>query len=725
MPTVPTYQRTETLRPAYRQDVDVRATPGAAGAAIGQGMQRVAGAVGQVAEYANMLEEARAKDADNALANWAIERMHGKNGYLNTEGVNAVDTFQALTADIEAKRREIGGGLTGAAANMFERASQARLMSLTQQAMIHRGGEEKKWIIGTSKARAEVFHNTAVANWNMPTERAKNIEAGKLEIATLADKMGWGKDQRDLANLEFTTGVHTSVALEYAKTDYFAADKYLKDNAAAIDPDKMAAIRNQLEPDRINAEAESAFSELMNLTRTFDAGNDAPAAPKVARPKASGDARSFLRSRLVGGKDVATVDNLSQDFASGLAAMIQDAPAEIRNQLRIRSGARDNDEQAVLWERALKQYGSAAAARKWVAPPGKSRHNHGDAADLQYGSAAARQWVHANAGKYGLRFPLGNEPWHIERTGSGGSVTVEANGAGRSPRAALPDMESVWARVQTISDPRVRDAVWNKYRGYMAVQSAADEDRRKAAQDQYWSYILKGNSPDQIPMDLRRAVGMSTESSAWSYFRQRSEGQEVTTNEGVFNSLVQEAEIAPEVFAKRSIGELAPYLSKSDLRTINKMQGQVRAKSANGESDVSSLVKFGRTEAKSRLEALGITTTGKTGEARAKEAKRVIDFENTLYRQILLAAGSKDKPLTKDDVLSMVDSLTAERVFTKERDWWFDSEVSKPIFEVDYADIPATDRKMIEDRFARQFGGKKPSATQVEDLYQQYLMSRN
>lgn len=26
----------------------------------------------------------------------------------------------------------------------------------------------------------------------------------------------------------------------------------------------------------------------------------------------------------------------------------------------------------------------------------------------------ARAWVHANASKYGLSFPLGNEPWHIE-----------------------------------------------------------------------------------------------------------------------------------------------------------------------------------------------------------------------------------------------------------------------------------------------------------------------
>jgi hypothetical protein len=49
-----------------------------------------------------------------------------------------------------------------------------------------------------------------------------------------------------------------------------------------------------------------------------------------------------------------------------------------------------------------------------VAPPGHSNHNHGLAADLGFGSDAARKWVHDNAAKYGLGFPLSNEDWHIE-----------------------------------------------------------------------------------------------------------------------------------------------------------------------------------------------------------------------------------------------------------------------------------------------------------------------
>jgi hypothetical protein len=56
------------------------------------------------------------------------------------------------------------------------------------------------------------------------------------------------------------------------------------------------------------------------------------------------------------------------------------------------------------------------AARKWVAPPGSSNHNHGEAVDLKYGKGAS-EWVHANAEKYGLYFPMGHEPWHVEQIG--------------------------------------------------------------------------------------------------------------------------------------------------------------------------------------------------------------------------------------------------------------------------------------------------------------------
>jgi hypothetical protein len=107
---------------------------------------------------------------------------------------------------------------------------------------------------------------------------------------------------------------------------------------------------------------------------------------------------------------------MADPFQQALARMLQDAPEEVK--LGITSGYRSPEVQQRLWEEALAKYGSEAEARKWVAPPGKSQHNHGNAADLEFMSPAAQEWVHANAERYGLAFPLSNEAWHVELAGA-------------------------------------------------------------------------------------------------------------------------------------------------------------------------------------------------------------------------------------------------------------------------------------------------------------------
>ena len=104
-------------------------------------------------------------------------------------------------------------------------------------------------------------------------------------------------------------------------------------------------------------------------------------------------------------------------FSDALQQLFAAAPPEIQSQLQVSSGYRSPERQADLWQAALAKYGSEDAARKWVAPPGRSNHNHGYAADLKYLSPAAKEWARGNAGQFGLAFPLSNEDWHIELAG--------------------------------------------------------------------------------------------------------------------------------------------------------------------------------------------------------------------------------------------------------------------------------------------------------------------
>jgi hypothetical protein len=113
------------------------------------------------------------------------------------------------------------------------------------------------------------------------------------------------------------------------------------------------------------------------------------------------------------------VSGFDPRFESALSAMFAAAPPELG--LSVKSGYRTPERQGQLWQAALTKYGSPEAARKWVAPPGRSQHNHGMAADLGYASPAAVKWAHENAAKYGLAFPLGNENWHVELAGARGN----------------------------------------------------------------------------------------------------------------------------------------------------------------------------------------------------------------------------------------------------------------------------------------------------------------
>lgn len=143
-----------------------------------------------------------------------------------------------------------------------------------------------------------------------------------------------------------------------------------------------------------------------------------------------------LAPYLRGGKTRDDLTGLRGAFAESLASLIENAPPDVRRTLGIVSAYRSPERQAELYSAAVAKYGSEAAARKWVAPPGRSKHNHGQAIDLGFGGKGtpeyeiARKYAHENAPKYGLRFPMAHEPWHVEpmdaRNGSTPAAPVPA-----------------------------------------------------------------------------------------------------------------------------------------------------------------------------------------------------------------------------------------------------------------------------------------------------------
>ena len=99
-------------------------------------------------------------------------------------------------------------------------------------------------------------------------------------------------------------------------------------------------------------------------------------------------------------------------FRTDLGALIRDVERH-GGKLRVEEGWRSYEDSLRIWKRAKRQRGGWERAKTWAAPPGCSNHVRGQAADLQGNLKLA----HRLARRHGLVFPMGHEPWHVERAG--------------------------------------------------------------------------------------------------------------------------------------------------------------------------------------------------------------------------------------------------------------------------------------------------------------------
>lgn len=193
-----------------------------------------------------------------------------------------------------------------------------------------------------------------------------------------------------------------------------------------------------------------------------------------------------LTQWLTPGKDPSHATGLDPRFAAQLNDFLSAAPGDIS----IYSGYRSVKRQGELWQGALKKYGSPAAARKWVAPPGHSRHNSGLAADLTYG-AGMESWAHENAAKYGLRFRMGHEDWHIEPTWAGNPTKPQA-----ISQAAPVEQASAALPQQPVGDPLAHAGMFNRLTdANPMVRQTAEREMTPYNGNQFMADLIAGQNP--------------------------------------------------------------------------------------------------------------------------------------------------------------------------------------------------------------------------------------
>lgn len=178
------------------------------------------------------------------------------------------------------------------------------------------------------------------------------------------------------------------------------------------------------------------------------------------------ESASFLRSRAIGGG--VHVEGVSPQFATRLQTALVDAEKATGETARIESMKRTTAEQSILYQRYRTGQGGLAA------PPGYSRHEIGEAADIPNGKVL--NWLHQNADKYGLEFLKGsnfsNDPGHVQM--AKGDVTLPQGAPQRIDLGADTPTSRLWQ--STLADWRtsVSKGADVAYNGIVAKDKARD-----------------------------------------------------------------------------------------------------------------------------------------------------------------------------------------------------------------------------------------------------------
>jgi hypothetical protein len=775
-----------------QQGVDVRASADAFGGgvargmdAVGQGMQSIGQGMGQAAEAVSQLRDfedrMKSKDALTGFERDLMEIQYGQNGYLTTQGRDAVDRREGYNAQIEELRKKYGSTLKGGAARYFDDAATSAVTSAMRTGIVHSAQGQKDWAASTSTARLALFQDQALKTYGDPKAVDKSIAAGFMEIDAQADLMGWGQDVVTLKRQEFATGVYSSVALALASETGGAtkALEYLAGKSDLIDTATRMELETKLRPYANDEAAMAVVDEVLGMTRDTGAGA-AEGTVGAAGPTA-------VRQRLYGraaaaGKGRDHVDGLNEGFATNLLAMFEDAPFP---GLQIGSGYRSEERQAEIiaqnmaayglggriaeWNADVAAMGPVAAGRKWrstfqgvtnsagrtftqmVGMPGGSNHQHGNAVDIWYNGvrlekapAEVRQWVHDNAAAYGMRFPMSWESWHIEpsnaRGGGAGSTAVPAMD-GVSYRASAVSFEAAMARVNEIQDPEVRAAAMKQLNAQFEMRGKAEAARGQAAKSDIWSMVAQGVPMSQIPLDLKIAAGREAVQGFMDY---EAKAGEITTDPVLQRDLTLYAATNPVEFARVDLTapEVINNLSKTDLKTLIDKQALVLSderKAREEGIDVSQAM----TWAKTQLEAVGITTAGLTGGGNATKrqemAAREAQFQLALADEMRAwKEANPTKRPSQMDIMQMTNKLLMPVVLNVPGSGWTSDETEGFLFDtinapsnatadivVEINDIPRDLRDAIRRDMTLERGGLPVSDEEVVQRYEDLQMGRN
>jgi uncharacterized protein (TIGR02594 family) len=769
MAIVPRYVQDVSTRPELQQSLTTRASADDMGAAVGRGLGAVSQGLGQAAQAAAQIQalddEAIVKERDNALAARLREMQYGEGGYMTLSGRAAVEARDRFEGELERVRTEVGGDLTPSQAAMFNRASTARVSSILDRSIVHQANERKAWYNDASTQRLDTFSQDALAGYRDPNTVMRNIAAGQAELRSMAELQGWDADALANREAEFISGVHKNVVMRMAQDDPIAADAYRQSVEGSLRGSDRFDLERTLAAPLLQARAtgvaegilSGAFVEATQPVppsledELSEAGvpnaadvaagarmtGIAPYIPGRGQASMTGRVDYMDAARSMIGMNERADSGVISDFIKSFSGIEID-PAQTAWCAAFVNGvlgAGGIDGTGQLNARSFLNFGTAVSEPRVGDVVVFSR---GDPDGWQ-GHVGFFKGYDAN----GNILVLGGNQSDGVSVASYSADTLL--GVRRPSQGVVGDqvpvnytpvgLAHIEQQLAGIEDPQLRDAARQQIMRTVEAQNRIMRQEREQVQQGAESWVIAnpGVTPDNLPVEMQQALGVSGMNTLWSWTDSVTSRGEPSTDDVILYELQTMYATDPEGFSQADLFQYRDRLSDSDWKTVTGWR-QTALTDRRTASDQGANLTSAFSQASTALEGLGISTTGLQGSRRTEAAQRVARFNNSLSAQISEFQGREGRPPNQAEVQTLINRLLLPIVIEEPGSLWGTSQTTGNfLFEadtvanaanvsvsVDYANIPRSLRIEIEADLSEELG-RNPSEAEVSARYNQVI----
>lgn len=592
--------------------------------------------------FQDEIDTAAAKEADATMTKRLNEMLYGQNGYMYTQGGNAVSARESLAQSLDGLYEEVTANLSPGARRAGEAALRARLESTRTNINQHAMTQGRQYINSASEARVGAAIDSAIFN---PSETEQSLRIARGEIMDMAAREGWAPEVSAQKWAEAQDRIHSGVVARVATADPVAAMDYLARNRDKISGPTLARLEAELVP------VAKQFRGRQLGERAFQGGNI--------------DEAMRLASNTMGMNEVQQRDALAEYMRNGGVNLDPAITAWCAAWVN-----------ATLAQAGFEGTGSnmARSFLDWGQPVATPQR--GDIVVLERGEPPF--------GHVGF-FDGYNDDGTIRILG--GNQGDAVNVSGYDPGRVLgfrraPQQGTGIESLLAIEDPTERQAAFEEFNLRSRVAEGQQKAQVAAAQQGAYEHVLQGGRISDLSLETQRLLGREELNGLRTLEGNLASGAVMETSNADF---VEMMDLATNPRRKQEFLNTSPLtwagrLDRQDFEAFTRMQGEARGGRVNA-PNVSTIL----TTATPALRAAGITATDNPEEFAA--------FQSTITRWATANPDLASDPVQLD---KKINSLLVPVVINPRG---FRNQQSAPAYAIDWNGKPLdpSDDITIED----------------------------